>query len=58
MRRRRFLQASAATVAGAGLGACGDDAAPTPDEGQVLGTVDEVRSAIAEWGGPSGPHCV
>ena len=51
MRRRRFLHVSAATVAGVGLGACGDDAAPIPDGGQVLGTLDEVRTAIAEGGG-------
>jgi len=51
MRRRRFLQVSAATVAGVGLGACTDEAAPIPDEGQDLGPLDDVRSAIADGGG-------
>jgi len=51
MQRRRFLQVSAASVAGLGLGACTEDGAPIPARGQELGSLDEVRAAVAEGGG-------
>lgn len=53
MGRRRFLQVSAVTIAGAGLGACGgDDGGPAiAEEGQDLGTLDDVTAAIDEGGG-------
>lgn len=53
MDRRRFLQVTAVTVAGAGLSGCGDDdgGAAVPDEGLDLGTVEELRASIAEGGG-------
>lgn len=53
MDRRRFLQVSAVTVAGAGLGACGDDDSgpEIAEEGQQLGTPEEVATAIEDGGG-------
>lgn len=53
MDRRRFLQVSAVTIAGAGLGACGDDdgGPEIPDAGRDLGTPDEVAAAIEDGGG-------
>jgi cytochrome b6-f complex iron-sulfur subunit len=53
MRRRRFLQVTAATIAGVGAGACGDSGSggAIPDEGRILGTPDEVRAAVADGGG-------
>jgi cytochrome b6-f complex iron-sulfur subunit len=54
MQRRRFLQVSVASVAGLGLGACGDDGgggADVPEGGLDLGTLDEVRANIADGGG-------
>ncbi len=53
--RRRFLSVSAVTVAGAAVGACGggggDGAAAVPEEGMVLGTLDEVRGEVEAAGG-------
>lgn len=53
MDRRRFLQVSAVTIAGAGLAGCGDDEGgpEIPDEGQELGTPDEVAAEIEAGGG-------
>ena len=53
MQRRRFLQVTAASIAGVGLGACGDDdaASAVPAGGLALGTVDEVQAAIEAEGG-------
>jgi cytochrome b6-f complex iron-sulfur subunit len=51
MQRRRFLQVTAASLAGAGLSACTEGGNPIPREGQALGTVDEVRANIAEGQG-------
>lgn len=53
MDRRRFLQVSAVTIAGAGLASCGDDDSgpEIADEGQQLGTPDEVAAKIEEGGG-------
>lgn len=51
--RRRFLQVSAVTVAGAGLVGCGDDdgGPDIPETGRDLGTVEDLRSAIAAGNG-------
>lgn len=53
MHRRRFLQVTAASIAGVGLSSCGDDEAGSdlPDEGVDLGTLDEVRAAVEEGDG-------
>lgn len=53
MDRRRFLQVSAVTIAGAGLAACGDDedGLSIPEEGQHLGTPEEVAAEIEAGGG-------
>lgn len=51
--RRRFLQASAVTIAGAATAGCGnDDGGPEiPGAGYDLGTEDELRAAIADGNG-------
>lgn len=47
MLRRRFLQVTAVSIAGAGLAACGDDdAGAVPEGGLDLGSADEVRANI------------
>lgn len=53
MQRRRFLQVTAVSIAGMGLGACGDDSAASevPEGGLDLGTVEEVQAAIEAEGG-------
>jgi cytochrome b6-f complex iron-sulfur subunit len=51
--RRRFLQVSAVTVAGAGLAGCGDDDSgpDLPEAGYDLGSEAELRRAIAAGNG-------
>ncbi len=52
MDRRRFLQLTAVSAAGAGLAGCGDDqAADVPEGGMDLGSLDEVRAAVEQGGG-------
>jgi cytochrome b6-f complex iron-sulfur subunit len=51
VQRRRFLQVSTASFAGLGLAACTEDGSAVPDEGQDLGTIEDVRAAIADGGG-------
>lgn len=51
MQRRAFLTVTAVSIAGLGLGACGDDASGVPAGGVDLGTADDVRRAIEDGGG-------
>ncbi len=52
MHRRRFLQVTAVSIAGASLAGCGDDqAADVPQGGMALGSLDEVRANIEQGGG-------
>lgn len=49
--RRRFLQVGVAATAAAGLAACGGDSGGLPEDGIVVGPVDEVRELIRAGGG-------